>query len=451
MERKVLLISGRPPMHSAGYVQDTINSLELADCKVDFLTLYDFKGQKEDQYNVLKKPLKLKLIELLIKNPWIRIFRSLYHRPYQLLHKFFSREVSLMHGDFLLVFENEEVPPIEPSLILEKIQYDYDYYVILIPQDMITSKTILRLYEKYNKPVIILCPDMYYFTGNCFFPNNCNHYLEECKDCPAYKEIGLVDIAHKNFIYKKGVFEKIKCAFICNTNDANYIRKSKIISLNKLFISSFILDIDVFKPYEKELSKKSFSIPDTKTCIIMVRYISPQNVDWNRKGGDYLIEILNLFYIKISKEERDRCLILFVGTNNVDPALEIKFDTYCTGSLNRQDLILAYNASTVFFSPSINDSGPSMVNQSMACSTPVVAFNQGTAIDVIENGINGFKADLFDSKTLSEALLHILRMDNAKYQALKNNARKKAVQCNSLEIGARNFRNIFESFESEVL
>ena len=356
-----------------------------------------------------------------------------------------------MQGDYYLVFEKETEPPINPDLIFEKIKKDYDYFIVMIVQDIVTSKTVKMLYEKYHKPVILMSPDMYHFTGNCFFPNNCTNYLDECRNCPAYKKMGLVDSAHENYTYKKGVFESIRCAFLCNTQDANFVRKSKIIPEQKLFISTFYLDVDIFKPYGNELSKSRFGISDNKTFIIMSRYIDPLNHDWNRKGGTYMIGSLTKLYNKITENERKKCLLLFVGTDKVDPQLDIRFDTYCTGNLNRIDLILAYNASSVFFCPSINDSGPSMVNQSMACSTPVVAFNQGTAIDVIENGKTGFKADLYDTDALSDALLTVLRMAPDLYQRLKGNARQKAIEFNSLEAGAKHVERVFECFENRTL
>lgn len=451
MKRKVLLISGRPPIHSAGYVNDTIHLLEKADCNVDFLTLYNFEGQKDNQYNVFAKPIKQRLVEYLNKYPWLRLFRFIYHLPYIFLSKLISKQKSLMHGNYLLVFEKEENPPIQPEKLFEKIHDVYDYFVIIIVQDMVTSKTIKMLYEKYHKPVILMSPDMYHFTGNCFFPNDCNNYLNECCNCPAYKEMNLEDSAHNNFIYKKSVYENIRCAFRCNTQVYNIVLQSHIIPEEKLFRSMFILDSDVFKPYDRQVTKNKFNIPDNKSFIIMVRYIGLKNIDWNRKGGFYLLETLEKLYKITTVEERSKSLLMFVGTNEVESELNIKFDTICTGNLSRNDLILAYNAASVFFCPSINDSGPSMVNQSMACSTPVVAFNQGTAIDVIENGKTGYKAELYDTDTLSEALLTILRMDKGEYELLRENARNKAVECNSIAAGVKQFERVFESFESGIL
>lgn len=447
MERKILLISGRPPMHSAGFGKDIIIMLEQTGAKVDFLTLYEFEGQKDNQFNIFKKPFKLMITEMLSKHPWLRKFRCIYHWPYLLLAKMLNRGHNLQHGDYLLVFENEEKPPVNPNLIFDKIHCDYDYFVFMIGQDLYTSKTIQDLYDKYRKPIIIISPDMYHFTGNCFFPNDCENYVDECQNCPAYKELGIEDIAHKNYLYKKAVYENIRCAFPCNTHVANFIRRCKIISDRKLFIHSFNLDTNVFKPCDNEVSKLRFGISKNKKFIIMVRYIDPQNVDWKRKGGLYLIETLNKFHDKISESEKENCLMLFVGTEKVNPSLDIKFDCCCTGNLNRQELIYAYNASSVFLCPSINDSGPSMVNQAMACSTPVIAFNQGTAIDVVENGVSGFKIDLYDTEGLSDALVMLMHMTEEDYLILKESTRKKAIEHNSLEAVVKCYQRIMESFE----
>ena len=147
MERKVLLFSGRPPMHSAGYVQDIINMLVRAGCNVDFMTLYNFEGQKENQYNLLPKPWNIKVIEVLQKHQWLRRLRFAYHLPYKLISKFQQQNEVLIQGNYYIVSEKETEPPVDPERIFEKIKVDYDFYVIMIPQDILTSKTIKMLYE----------------------------------------------------------------------------------------------------------------------------------------------------------------------------------------------------------------------------------------------------------------------------------------------------------------
>ncbi|HEY5124202.1 MAG TPA: glycosyltransferase [Ignavibacteria bacterium] len=52
----------------------------------------------------------------------------------------------------------------------------------------------------------------------------------------------------------------------------------------------------------------------------------------------------------------------------------------------------AFQAADVFVCPSIEDSGPIMINQSIMCGTPVVVFEMGVATDLVETGITGFRA-----------------------------------------------------------
>lgn len=63
------------------------------------------------------------------------------------------------------------------------------------------------------------------------------------------------------------------------------------------------------------------------------------------------------------------------------------------GRVGRSQLIRLYQVSDWFLSPSVDDAGPSMVNQSQMCGTPAVCFNNGTAVDVVVNGRSGFKTD----------------------------------------------------------
>lgn len=447
-KRKVLLLSSRPPSHSAGYVHDTISTIEFAGCQVDLLTLYNFDNQKPNQYNLFKKPLSLLMQEVRNKYNWLRYLRFLYHMPLSWLYRKTHNDASKRCGDILMVFEDETKPPVDPNVIIDKISGDYDYYFMMIPQDMFTSITIEKIYERYQKPIIIHCPDMYYFTGNCFFPNDCREFVNECRECPAFENSANINQAHKNFLYKKQVYNKIRCVFECNTHEKLFFQKTFMIPSERILTKCFTLDVNEFKPLDVDFCRKEFGVPQKKSFIILVRYISPQGLDWNRKGGKYLVESLNILYDNLTIEERKTCLIMFIGVTQNECMINTEFDSLCIGIVNRVGLIKAFNASSVFLCPSIDDAGPSMVNQSMACSTPVVAFNQGTAIDVLENGISGFKTNLYNSKGLAEGLHNIIKMNSFTYKLLRETTRETALKYNSFEAGAKYYNELFEKFEN---
>ena len=97
-------------------------------------------------------------------------------------------------------------------------------------------------------------------------------------------------------------------------------------------------------------------------------------------------------------------LLLIIGKNSVNTFAKISIPVKQVGMLNESGLIRAYQAADVFISPSIEDSGPLMVNQAMMCGTPVVAFKTGVALDLIDGYETGYAADLKDSKELSDGI-----------------------------------------------
>ena len=116
---------------------------------------------------------------------------------------------------------------------------------------------------------------------------------------------------------------------------------------------------------------------------------------------------------------------------------QFSIDTLYIGPLSRQNLIKAYNASNIFLSPSIDDAGPSMVNQSIMCGTPVICFEIGTALDVIDNGISGYKVKVKDYEAFADAIYTIYNMPAEKYDKLQLSTREMALKHNSLESFAR--------------
>ena len=70
---------------------------------------------------------------------------------------------------------------------------------------------------------------------------------------------------------------------------------------------------------------------------------------------------------------------------------------------------LVYKAADVFACPSIDDFGPMMINESVICGTPVVAFRSGVAPDLIRSDSLGYLANKFDSDDFSKGLKTFLK------------------------------------------
>ena len=66
--------------------------------------------------------------------------------------------------------------------------------------------------------------------------------------------------------------------------------------------------------------------------------------------------------------------------------------------------------------------------ESLACGTPVVAFDIGGNGDMIEHKINGYLAKPYVSMDLAEGIAWVLNLPMQDYNKLCDNARRKVVE-----------------------
>jgi len=85
--------------------------------------------------------------------------------------------------------------------------------------------------------------------------------------------------------------------------------------------------------------------------------------------------------------------------------------------------------------------------ESLACGTPVVAFDIGGNGDMIEHKINGYLAKPYESKDLAEGIEWVLNLPIQDYNKLCENARKKVLE----EFDSKIVAKKFISFYQEVL
>lgn len=81
-----------------------------------------------------------------------------------------------------------------------------------------------------------------------------------------------------------------------------------------------------------------------------------------------------------------------------------RIHTVVPGFLDLQGLFKAYCASDCFLNMTIADSGPMMVNYSIALGTPVISFNIGVAQDLVIHKKTGYIAELKNSEDVAQGL-----------------------------------------------
>ena len=96
-------------------------------------------------------------------------------------------------------------------------------------------------------------------------------------------------------------------------------------------------------------------------------------------------------------------------------------------------LSLLYQASDVFVNSSVEDSGPMMVSEALACGTPVVGFDMGVLHNMVATGYNGYKAELKNAKDLAKGIEIIYNLSDSEYAQFSKNAVKQVESYSSYE------------------
>lgn len=418
--KRILFISSANPTKGSGVIgMNMYHAFKEKKYEVDFLTLYKVPFRDDIKF-IYKKPSRIKNFLQKIKKKFCKF-------PLANYYFFYKKEVQ---------------PPVKVSKILNVVGDNYDLVFIYFWQGLLSFQTIDKLYDKLKCSFVFLCADFSPMSGGCHFTGNCQRYKNGCGCCPAFKSDNPNDFTHWNVLYREKIYDKVKPVLLANTYMIEYFFKhSYLLKEQKCLVTNGTLNLDKFKPFDPTCLYKKFNISDEKRYVIS---FGSQSLTDERKGMVYLLEALDKVYELMTEQERSQTLIMFVGKNGEQIVPQIKFESRDLGFISSDELPAFYSVSTLFLCASVNDAGPSMLKQSVACGTPIVAFEMGSALDILKQGNNnGYCAKLRDSQDLATGILTIIRMLPSKYRIMRNDCRKWAIENCSLTSFMKLVENTF--------
>lgn len=404
----ILILSSYPKSYSGNLGGDLFDALNKAGHNVT----YGYDGI-EEQYTAVMTYFDSLRKRPLIWRLWSRISRVLFGGAYR-------------NGYYFLV-EDEKHPNLPGRLRIDKIQGRYDIIIILFTVRFISASLINQLYERFRCQIFIASIDMYHLTGGCFYFNDCKNYINECRNCPAF-DILHKNKAHENFIYKRKIYNETKVTFVCNTWVKQFAEQSKMFDNARIATVSYGLNENIYKPLNRDKCRYDLEISSHYSFIMLTRYDSHP-----RKGFSYTAQAIKDLTKRMDDVEKNRILLLIVGNVNNECFNAMPIPIRNLGRVSMEQLIKAYNVADVFISSSTDDAGPSMVNQSMACGTPVISFHIGTALDVMFQGISGFSAENKSQQGFSNCLERMYRLSSEEKKQMRKTTRDIALKYNSMK------------------
>lgn len=433
--KNILIVSSANPSVAAGVLAvDYYNALKKNGSEVDFLTKnksLEYPDFLYIQDNYVNKAIR-KIIKLFDKVSF-KFFRIISKRDYKLLTQRY------------FFYKNEKRPPVSNRRLLKALPKDkrYDLILIMFWQEMLSASSLEALYDKYKCPIFIGCVDYSPMTGGCHFISDCPTFENGCGACEIWYSKKTKDFTYKNVLEKKRIYEKIKPVLLVNKYmDENYASKSPMLkNIQKKYIFP-VINEDLFCPIDKKIAKKELNIDENKKVI----FFACQNLHDTRKGGKYVLAALDNFYNELTDEQRENILVILAGRAEKEIESIVKFNCKTFGFVDTNKLIKLYQAADVYLSGSVIDAGPMMVNQALSCGVPVVAFNIGTAIDVINGKNTGYVSKEISSQAFADGIKWWYELNDSEYSEVSRNCRNIALKTTSYKVIADIIVNAYKNY-----
>lgn len=422
---KILVLSSVDPHRGPAVVaEDQYKRFKKAGYDVDFMTLYEVEGHPEYIY--------------VYKNHKRQCLSWSYFR-YKVR---FNRFTKANNGNFY--YTKETQTPVSVNDILKAIKKDYDVVIVFFWIRMLTFKSIEAIYDKLHCLFIFRCVDYSPMSGGCHFTGDCKNFETGCGYCPGIGSNKQNDFTRFNVKYRKRVYEKVKPAVSGNGYMQTFYDRSYLLKdYDRRVRTYFTLDINHFCEQDRDEARKLFDIPQLGKFVLL---FGAQALNDERKGVSYLLQALKIFHDKLSDEERKRILLILAGKSIDEIKDKLCFEYKHLGFVKAELLPMMYSAADVFLSPSVNDAGPSMVNQSLACGTPVVSFEMGTALDYVKGKNTGYCASLRDAEDFARGIEKIFRLSELDYIAMRKECRRVAEDLSSEERDLIVFKEILNKY-----
>lgn len=303
-----------------------------------------------------------------------------------------------------------------------KIDFYPEVILILFDYRILTTETIKKLQKWSDAQIIWMIPDMKPMTGGCSYAANCIGYQYKCNDCPAIKNPLMKNFAANTLKKKIRNLQDINLELVCGSSmQQRQAGNSSLLGNYKIHKCFFPSDKSIFAPKSQEEAKSILGINTEKKIILF----GATSLTEERKGMQLLLKAL-----KSLEQYKNRCLLLIVGNGDHPNLNNLVFEKKLLGFVNHERLANAYQAADFFVCPTIDDSGPVMVSQSMMCGTPVISFEMGISLDLVENYKTGFITPLSDVQKLAENIEKMIHISDEEQRLFRINCINKATELN---------------------
>ncbi len=289
------------------------------------------------------------------------------------------------------------------------------------------------------KPAVFTLHDAWSFTGHCGVSFDCEKWKTGCGNCPYPKNYP--PIQHDNtkleWKLKKRAYSKSRITFVTPSKWLTSLAKQSMIGEYDIHTIPYGLDTNTFEPLEPEHCRKVLGVPPGKKVLLF----GAMGLTERGKGGDLLVKALN----KMPESMKKSIVLLTLGQADEAFKNNIDIQTINLGYVSGDRMkAIALSAADIFIFPTRSDNHPCIVQESLACGTPIVSFNVTGVPELVREGITGYLAEGENADSFLARILQLLE-ENSVRETMKKNCREIALNEYRLDIQAQRYSELFSS------
>ena len=278
----------------------------------------------------------------------------------------------------------------------------------------------LRFLEILGKkaPIVWRLSDLWPVTGHCAYPGDCEKWMAGCGNCPdlqTYPAIG-TDRTAELFEQKKRLYASLNLTIVAPSSwTEKQARKSPLFNQRPIVRIPNGLDDEHFGSPDRVQTRDLLGLPRQEKIILFCAHMLDDNP---RKGGEVLIEALNIF------GKKKGYTLLLMGEGGEAWAAKVPMPVRLLGFQDDvSQIALAYAASDLVVIPSVLENLPNTLIESLASSRAVIASDCGGMRDGVVDGETGFLVPVGDASRLASKIEQLLDDDDMRHR-FELNARK---------------------------
>lgn len=281
-----------------------------------------------------------------------------------------------------------------------------------------------------GKPVVWRLPDLWALTGHCAYPYDCLRWKTSCHHCPLLTREGrkiveptptVWDGTQRVWTAKKELYGKSQLHIIVNTEwMREQVNQSILRDALSINVISNGVELEIYTPISRFEARSRLGLPVDETIMLWAAG-SKGNY---RKGYHLTVKALE----EMQTKDGSGPMLLTMGGDQGWNQPESLQNVHHLGYVREADQqALVYAAADVFLCTTLADAQPQTALESLACGTPIIAFDVGPMPDLVMDGKTGYISSAIDAQSLVEAIdkfllrkeLHPEMRENCREQALE--------------------------------